>query len=68
MRLEDDNSHNIFLDELLVIEDVLAAAVKRMKWAKHNLNSISIQFVQIGSDQIVKEVLEKLVYGKNGVC
>ena len=56
-----------FPDQAPAIKDVLAAAVKRMKEAKHHPNTVGVQFVQIGDDQKAKKALQKIVYSENGV-
>jgi hypothetical protein len=58
---------NLFPDRAPAIKDVLTAAVKRMKEAKHHPNTVGIQFVQIGDDQKAKEALHKIAYSENGV-
>ena len=56
-----------FPDREPTIEDVLAAAVKRIKEARHHPNTVGVQFVQIGDDQEAKKALQKIIYGENGV-
>jgi hypothetical protein len=56
-----------FPDRAPAIKDVLAAAVKRMKEAKHHPNTVSVQFVQIGEDRKAKEALQEIVYSEDGV-
>lgn len=53
-------------DRAPAIEDVLEAAVKKTKGAKHHPNSVGVQFVQIGDDEQATEALQKLCYGESG--
>ena len=64
---KNSRAQSFFSDREPTIEDVLAAAVKRTKEARHHPNTVGVQFVQIGDDQEAKKALQKIVYGENGV-
>ena len=67
-QFEGRRSPNLFFpDREPTIESVLAAAVRRVKEARHHPNIVGVQFVQIGDDQEAKKALQKIVYGENGV-
>jgi hypothetical protein len=65
-KVEAGKTLNLFSDKAPAIRDVLAAAVKRMKEAKHHPNMVGLQFVQIGDDRKAKNALQK-IYSENGV-
>ena len=56
-----------FPDREPAIEDVLAAAVKKMRGARHHPNTVGVQFVQIGDDQDAKKALQMIAHSENRV-